>query len=119
MPDYLQERGRMGRLTHRYEPAMTYLITTVTHRRDRVFAEARYAQVAHQDIVFYARKFKAVSLAHVVMPDHRHWVIYPSPEDFERFARAEREKDGNAQRAAAPERFYLSKIMEDYKRHTS
>jgi hypothetical protein len=39
------------------------------------------------------------------MPDHVHWVIYPSPQDFERFAREEKEKGGKY--ADAPERFYL------------
>jgi REP element-mobilizing transposase RayT len=107
----------MGRLTHLYQPGMTYLITTVTHRRQRFFAEVDRAQAAHEDIAFYARKFNLVSLAHVVMPDHLHWIICPSPADFERFAREEREKKGKY--ADAPERFYLSKIMEDYKRHTS
>ena len=63
------------------------------------------------------RKFDTASLAHVIMPDHIHWVIYPSPQDFERFARAEKEKGGKY--ADAPERFYLSKIMEDYKRHVA
>ena len=51
------------------------------------------------------------------MPEHIHWVLYPSPEDFERFALEEQERDGKY--AAGPARFYLSKILEDYKRHTS
>ena len=107
----------MGRLTHVYEPGMTYLITSVTHRREKIFADPACARVAHEDITFYARKFDLVSVAHVVMPDHLHWIICPSPSDFDRFAREERTHDGKY--AAAPERFYLSKILEDYKRHTS
>ena len=96
---------------------MTYLITAVTHGRQAIFEEARCAQAAFDDIAFYARKFQATSLAHVVMPDHIHWVIYPLPQDFERFSREQQERDGKY--AGAPDRFYLSKIMEDYKRHTS
>jgi REP element-mobilizing transposase RayT len=107
----------MAHLTHLYEPGMTYLLTSVTHRRQPLFAEVAYAQAAHEDIAFYTRKFKAASLAHVIMPDHIHWVIYPSPEDFKRFARQEEEKNGKY--TEAPERFYLSKIMEDCKRHIS
>ena len=107
----------MAHLTHLYEPGMTYLLTAVTHHREPLFAQAEYAQAAHEDIAFYTRKFKAVSLAHVIMPDHIHWVIYPSPEDFKRFAREEQEKQGKY--ARSPEQFYLSKIMEDYKRHAS
>jgi REP element-mobilizing transposase RayT len=107
----------MAHLTHLYEPGMTYLLTSVTHRREPIFAEIACAQAAHEDITFYTRKFKAASLAHVIMPEHIHWVIYPSYEDFKRFAREEQEKNGKY--AESPERFYLSKIMEDYKRHVS
>lgn len=53
----------------------------------------------------------------MIMPDHMHWIICPSAEDFARFAREERARGGKY--AGAPERFYLSKIMEDYKRHTA
>ncbi len=106
----------MGRLTHLYEPGMTYLITTITHRREKLLVEVAYAQAAHEDVTFYAGKFGAVSLAHVIMPDHVHWVIYPSTGGFESFARQEQERGGKY--AGAPERFYLSKIVEDYKRHT-
>ncbi len=107
----------MARLRRLYEPGMTYLITAVIHRREKVLADAVCAQAAHEDVAFYARKFGLVSLAHVVMPDHMHWVMYPAPEDFERFAREERACGGKY--AEAPERFYLSKILEDYKRHVS
>jgi REP element-mobilizing transposase RayT len=107
----------MSRLTHLYEPGMTYLLSAVAHRRDNIFANALFAQAAHEDIAFYARKFDIASLAHVIMPDHIHWVIYPSTQDFERFAREEKEKGGKY--ADAPERCYLSKMMEDYKRHVA
>ena len=107
----------MDRLTHLYEPGMVYLLTTNTHRREPVFANPSFAQAAHEDIAFYACKFSATSAAHVIMPDHFHWIIHPSPQDFERFAREEKQTGGKY--AHAPERFYLSKIMEDYKRHVS
>ena len=107
----------MSRLAHLYEPGVGYLITAVSDDRELVFADARCAQAAHEDVAFYARKFGMASLAHVVMPDHMHWVMLPSPEDFERFAREQRKRGGKY--AEAPERFYLSKIMEDYKRHAA
>lgn len=105
----------MSCLAHLYEPGMSYLLTTVTHHRQMVFADAGCARAAHEDIAFYARKFRMVSLAHVIMPDHVHWVVHPSTQDFERFARDQRERGGKY--SGAPERFYLSKIIEDYKRH--
>ena len=109
----------MSRLRHIYEPNMTYLITTITRRRERLFEDARFAQIAHEDIAFYARKFGMISVAHTIMPDHIHWVMHPSPEDFERFVREEQAKGKRSKYGHAPERFYLSKIMEDYKRHTA
>ncbi len=107
----------MAHLTHLYEPGMTYLLTAVTHRRQNLFADAEAAQIAFDDIAFYTRKFKAASLAYVIMPDHMHWVITPSPEDFKRFAREEQARSGKY--SGDPARFYLSKIIEDYKRHVS
>jgi len=102
---------------HIYEPGMSYLLTMVTHDRARLFAGRRYAEIAHQDIAFYASKFAAVSLGHVVMPDHVHWVLLPSEDDYERFAREQQEQGGKY--AADPQRYYLSKIVEDYQRHTA
>ncbi len=107
----------MAQLLHLYQPGKSYLLTSVTHRREPLFEHPEYAWVAHKDIGFYTGKFKMVSLAHVIMPDHIHWVIYPSPEDYKRFTRDEQKKPGKY--AKTPERFYLSKIMEDYKRHVS
>jgi len=107
----------MGRPKHYYEPGLVYLITAVTCRREAVFGDPLNAQIAHEDIAFYAAKFKANSLAHVIMPDHIHWIIQPSPEDFERFVCEQRERQG--QYAEAPHRYYLSKILQDYQRHVA
>jgi REP element-mobilizing transposase RayT len=71
---------------------MTYLITTVTHHREKVFADTELARAAHEDITFYANKFSAISVAHVIMYDHLHWIMHPSPDDFERFIREEQTK---------------------------
>jgi REP element-mobilizing transposase RayT len=107
----------MGRLTHIYEPGMTYLITTVTHHREKFFADTDLACAAHENITFYANKFSAISVVHVIMYDHLHWVIHPSIDDFERFMCEEQRKGSRSKYTAERERFYLSKIMEDYKRH--
>lgn len=109
----------MSRLRHIYEPGMTYLITTITRRRERLFEDERFARIAHEDIAFYGRKFGMISVAHVIMPDHLHWIVHPSSEDFERFRREELAKDNRSKYGHEPERFFLSKIMEDYKRHTA
>jgi REP element-mobilizing transposase RayT len=109
----------MSRLRHIYEPSITYLITTITRRRERLFEDNRFACIAHEDIAFYARKYGMISVAHVIMPDHLHWIVHPSPEDCERFTREEQAKGDRSKYGHAPERFYLSKIMEDFKRHTA
>lgn len=109
----------MSRLRHIYEPGMTYLITTIAHRRERLFEDERFARVAHEDIVFYVHKFHATSVAHVIMPDHIHWIMHPSSEDFERFVREEQAKGNRSKYGHEPERFYLGKILGDYKRHTA
>jgi REP element-mobilizing transposase RayT len=109
----------MSRLRHIYEPSITYLITTITRRRERLFEDNRFACIAHEDIAFYARKYGMISVAHVIMPDHLHWIVHPSAEDFERFVREEQAKGDRSKYGHAPERFYLSKIMEDFKRHTA
>ena len=109
----------MSRLRHIYEPGITYLITTITRRRERLFEDERFARIAHEDIAFYARKFDMISVAHAIMPDHTHWIMHPSSEDFGRFVRDEQAKGKRSKYGHAPERFYLSKIMEDYKRHTA
>jgi hypothetical protein len=101
----------MAPLQHLYEPGMTYLLTTNLHPRVPLFADTRFAQIAHDDIDFYTAKFQAINLAHVIMHEHIHWVLYPSPEDFERFAQEQQTKKGKY--ATDPARFYLSKIMED------
>jgi len=103
--------------THIYEPGMSYLLTMVTHDRVRLFADHRCAEIAHHDIAFYAHRFAVISLGHVVMPDHVHWVLLPSEVDYERFAREQQERRGKY--AADPQRYYLSKIVEDYRRHTA
>lgn len=103
--------------TYLYEPGMSYLLTMVTKGRNPIFAEPRFARVAHDDISFYAAKFGLVSLAHVVMPDHVHWMVFPSEDGYDRFASEQVQR--KTKYAADPARFFLSKIVEDYERHVS
>lgn len=107
----------MAHLTHLYEPGMTYLLTAVTYRRGNFLGKPRYARLAFEDIAFYSRKFQALTPAYVIMPDHIHWIICPSEQNFEQFINDQRLNHGKY--AGAPERFYLSKIIEDFKRHTA
>jgi putative transposase len=112
-----ERNAAMQPWAHLYEPGMTYLLTAVIQDRKPLCADARSAQIACDDIAFYTDKFQASSPAYVIMPDHIHWIICPSPHDFERFAREEQDKGGRY--ARAPDEYYLTKIVEDYKRHVS
>ena len=107
----------MGRPKHYYEPGRIYLITAVTYRRQPVFSVSAYAQIAHEDITFYTTKYQAQTLAHVIMPDHIHWVLRPSTDDFERFRREQQK--AKSPYSHAPHRYYLSKILQDYQRHVA
>ena len=51
------------------------------------------------------------------MNNHIHWLFQPSEENFAQFAKQQREKSGKY--ASNPDRYYLVKIMEDYKRHVA
>lgn len=119
MPVGSSHKSSMSRLRHIYEPGMTYLITTTAQRRERLFEDEKFACIAHEDIAFYPHKFGAISVAQVIMPDPVHWVMYPSAGDFEQFRQDELAKGKRSKYSLEPERFYLSKIMEDYKRHTA
>jgi len=111
----------VSRPTHYYEPGLVYLITAVTYRRTPVFADPIFAQIAHTDVRFYATKFQLESLAHVVMPNHVHWLMRPSPEDFHRFTKEMRQSPSwsSCSREEAAHRYYLSKILQDYQRHVA
>jgi REP element-mobilizing transposase RayT len=69
---------------------------------------------------FYRRKFDLkvllyVIMPDVIMPDHFHWAILPSVENFKLFR--EDQVRHRKKYHQYPERYYLSKIMEDFERH--
>jgi len=94
-----------------------YFITTNLEAHQRLFAEEGNVEILLEDLSFYRCKFGYKILAYVVMPDHFHWTIWPSSGDFDRFAAEERERSGKY--ADEPGLYYLSKIMEDLKKHVA
>jgi putative transposase len=104
-------------LFHIYEPGLVYMLTSNTIHQGPTFAKPEYAQIAFDDIAFYNAKFNAHTYAYVVMPTHIHWLVCPSPEDFERFRNHQINNAGKY--ASDPAGYYLIKIMEDYKRHVA
>ncbi len=105
----------MPHLQHIYEPGCVYFITSTTYLRLPVLESDAPKLLLIQDFDFYRRKFAYELYLFVVMPDHWHWVIRPSPDDFERFKIGQEQSGGKY--SEEPERFYLSKIMEDLQRH--
>ena len=102
---------------HFYEPGAMYFITTNLKARQRLFANKANVGILLEDLNFYRHKFSFKILAYVVMPDHFHCIIWPSLGDFERFVAEERRRGGKY--ADEPARYYLSKIMEDLKKHVA
>jgi len=106
----------MVHLTHLYEPGMTYLITTGNQDREMIFADAACARLPARISPF--TQTNSMRLAcHVIMPITSIGCCTRLVKDFERFVLDEKSRGGKY--AAAPERFYLSKILEDFKRHTA
>ncbi len=106
---------RLRRPRHYYESGAIYFITTNTLDWKPIFREDSNKLLLLDDFKFYRRKFKYKLFFYVIMPNHFHWVIQPSQEDFESFKRDQIDHQKKYQ--DSPENYYLSKIMEDLERH--
>ncbi len=72
MPKAHAHRLRTGRHS---VPGQTYLVTTVTHQRRPLFAELQPAREVIKTLYAPHRRKYAQTLAHVLMPDHLHWLF--------------------------------------------
>ncbi len=82
------------------QPGAYYLITTVLHRRSRLFVDAALAQIV-MDGFFES---EARNIAWVVMPDHIHWLMQLQDAPLSRCMRAFKSRSAraiNATRGAA------------------
>lgn len=102
---------------HWYEPGVIYHLITNTEGHCPLFRNEANARLVIEDMNFYRQIFSLEILLYVIMPDHFHWAILPSEEDFNRF----RDDQMRFQKKyhESPEKYYLSKIMEDFERHTA
>jgi putative transposase len=107
----------MNRLTHPFIPGAYYHITARTHRRMPIFEDERLAKIAFDDFTFYGAKYNIDDLAHIVLNNHIHWLFQPGEEKFAQFAKQQHDKGGKY--SSDPDRYFLVKIMEDYKRHVA
>lgn len=67
--------GRDLRRGRSSEPGRTYLLTTVTHRREPVFSDFRCGRAVVAALRVQHDRAVVRSLAFVVMPDHLHWLV--------------------------------------------
>ena len=67
-----QHRLRQGRVSL---PGQPYLLTTVTHRRQPLFANLWTARIVVNSLRHYHEHGRIHSLAYVLMPDHLHWLL--------------------------------------------
>ena len=107
----------MNRSPHPFIPGATYHLAVRTYRHMPTFEDERLAKIAFDDFEFYGTKYNLHNLAYIVMHNHIQWLFQPSEENYAQFAKQQQEIDGKP--GSDPERYYLVKIMEDYKRHVS
>jgi REP element-mobilizing transposase RayT len=67
--------GRALRLGRVSESGRVYLVTTACHSRARLFELPEYAEIMMREFARQAAREGISSLAHVVMPDHVHWLV--------------------------------------------
>ncbi|MFH1753755.1 MAG: transposase, partial [Candidatus Omnitrophota bacterium] len=65
----------MGRLKRYFEEGYPYLITTVTHNRQPIFANGQYCRILLVAIEFYKLTLAYKVFAYCLMPDHLHLII--------------------------------------------
>jgi len=63
---------RKGRYS---ENNQIYLITTVTHQRQKIFTDFTLGRIVIQAMKYQHQQQKLNSLAFVIMPDHLHWLF--------------------------------------------
>ena len=56
-------------------PGQIYLVTTVTHNRQKLFKDFTTGRIVVDSLRYMEQTKQVESLAFVVMPDHLHWLI--------------------------------------------
>ena len=68
-------RSHALRLGRHSAGGQVYLLTTITHQRQPIFADFHCARVLIRQMRLCCQQGQAESLAWVVMPDHLHWLV--------------------------------------------
>ena len=107
----------MSAQSYRYEPGVWHHITVHTAAHRHVFAD-RERILSLQTRLNQARtRYVLLCAAYVILPDHFHWIIYPTESGYEDFAVEQIQKA--TRYAHDPAAYYLPRIVEDVKRGTS
>ena len=69
----------MGRLTHRTAPGTSYFVTTKTSQNRALFHVVEIAETVTQTLAHYRERGEYLLHEFVLMPDHLHVLITPSP----------------------------------------
>ena len=67
---------------------MIYHVTWTTHQRHPSFHDFQTAQTFAQQILFFEKNQRAISLAWVIMPDHFHWLVQLQAEPLSSLIKA-------------------------------
>lgn len=101
----------------RYEPGVWHHITIHTAARQPLFADANHARTLQGQLNQARKRFALLVAAYVIMPDHVHWLIYPTESGFEDFAAGQLQRGGRY--AHDPAAHYVAHMVEYVKRGTS
>src|SRR5882724_960155 len=70
---------KMGRLVHRTAPGTSYFVTTKTWENRALFRVTEIAEIVIQTMLHYRGRNKFLLHEFVLMPDHLHVLLTPSP----------------------------------------
>jgi putative transposase len=104
----------MSELGHRYEPGVWHHITVNTAAHRLVFDDKSRILILQSKLNQARKRHGLLCAAYAIMPDHFHWVIYPTEAGFEDFAVKQIQSGGRY--AHDPAAYYLSRIVDDIKR---
>ncbi len=107
----------MSQPVSRFEPGVWHHITVTTAARRPIFTDAGRVRVLQDRLNLARRRFALLCAAYVIMPDHFHWLIYPTESGFEDFAVEQIQRGGRY--ASDPAAYYLPRIIEELKRGTT
>ncbi len=103
--------------SHRYEPGIWHHVTVTAAARRPLFTDVGRVRILQERLNQARRRFGLLCAGYVIMPDHFHWVIYPTEAGFEDFAAEQIQKERRY--AEDPAAYFLPRIVEEVKRGTT